>query len=204
MTNNPSLTSVTLEVDDLDDARRFYTAFGVADRVRLRAGTAPTSGFRGFDLALVVPGPSTVDGFVSTAVEAGATVVKPAAKSLWGYGAVVQAPDGTLWNISSSSKKDDGRDTRRIDEFVLLIGVEDVKATKRLYSERGLAVGKSFGSKYVEFKDDGAPVKLALYKRSGLAKVLGVPAEGSGSHRLVVGGALGDFTDPDGFVWEAA
>ena len=34
------------------------------------------------------------------AVDAGATVLKPAAKSLWGYGGVVQAPDGerNAWN----------------------------------------------------------------------------------------------------------
>jgi len=31
----------------------------------------------------------------------------------------------------------------------------------------------------------------------------GVPPDGSGSHRLVVVGALGRLTDPDGFEWEA-
>lgn len=39
---------------------------------------------------------------------AGATALKPAAKSLWGYGGVVQAPDGTIWTVASSSKKDTG------------------------------------------------------------------------------------------------
>ena len=34
---------------------------------------------------------------------------------------------------------------------MLLLGVADVKASKRFYVDRGLAVGKSFGSKYVEF-----------------------------------------------------
>jgi hypothetical protein len=31
-----------------------------------------------------------------------------------------------------------------------------------------------------------------------------VPPEGSGSHRLAIGGNVGSFTDPDGFEWEAA
>ena len=78
-----------------------------------------------------------------------------------------------------------------------------VKATKRFYVERGLSVAKSFGSKYVEFEPQGSRVKLALYGRRALAKDAGVPPEGTGSHRIVIGGDAGSFTDPDGFVWEA-
>ncbi|GAB7188909.1 glyoxalase [Kitasatospora sp. Ki12] len=48
------------------------------------------------------------------------------------------------------------------------------------------------------------PVKLALYKRRALAKDLGVPADGTGSHRVVLGGTADAFADPDGFAWEAA
>lgn len=148
---------------------------------------------------------STVDSFLGSAVDAGATVLKPAVKSLWGYGGVVQAPDGTIWKIATSAKKDTGPATREIDEIVLLLGVEDVKATKRFYEGRGLTVSKSFGGKYAEFASGGSsPVKLALYKRRGLAKDLGVPADGTGSHRVVLGGTAGHFTDPDGFAWEAA
>ena len=81
----------------------------------------------------------------------GATALKPAAKSFWGYGGVVQAPDGTIWKVATSAKKDTGPATRQIDDFVLLLGVADVAATKRFYVDHGLAVAKSFGSKYVEF-----------------------------------------------------
>ncbi|MFJ7048371.1 glyoxalase [Streptomyces sp. JV178] len=200
-----SLASITLEVADLDVARRFYSAFGVDAYVRLRASEAPSTGFRGFTVALTVSGPATVDGFVAAAVDAGATVLKPAAKSLWGYGGVIQAPDGTIWKIATSAKKDTGPATREIDEVVLLLGVEDVKATKQFYVDRGLTVAKSFGGKYAEFASGGAgPVKLALYKRRGLAKDLGVPADGAGSHRVVLGGTADTFTDPDGFAWETA
>jgi predicted lactoylglutathione lyase len=201
---NMSLASVTLEVADVEAAARFYSEFGVAAYVHLREAEANSTGFRGFTLALTVSGPSTVDGFVAAAVDAGATVLKPAAKSLWGYGGVVQAPDGTIWKIATSAKKDTGPATREIDEFVLLIGVEDVKATKQFYVGRGMAVAKSFGGKYTEFAPgESGAVKLALYKRPALAKDLGVPVDGAGSHRIVLGSSVEPFTDPDGFVWEA-
>ena len=200
-----SIESVTLEVTDPAAADRFYTtAFGLGSQIRLRASQTPTTGFRGFTLSLVVSQPADVNALIDAAVDAGATVLKPACKSLWGYGGVVQAPDGTVWQVASSSKKDTGPATRQIDEIVLLLGVEDVKASKRFYVERGLAVAKSFGSKYVEFATGSAPVKLALYKRGALAKVAGVSADGTGSHRLTIGGGAGPFTDPDGFAWTAA
>ncbi|MGW4728286.1 glyoxalase [Streptomyces shenzhenensis] len=199
-----SIASVTLEVADPEAARLFYTAFGVDRRIRLRASEAHSTGFRGFTLALTVSRPATVDSFVHAAIEAGATVLKPAAKSLWGYGGVVQAPDGTIWKVATSAKKDTGPATREIDEIVLLLGVEDVKASKQFYVSRGLTVARSFGGKYAEFTpDESSPAKLALYKRRGLAKDLGVPADGTGSHRIVLGSTTGPFTDPDGFAWEA-
>ncbi|WTG91668.1 glyoxalase [Kitasatospora sp. NBC_01560] len=200
-----SLSSVTLEVADIEAARRFYTAFGVDTHIHLRASGTQSTGFRGFTLALTVAGPATVDSFVGAAVDAGATVLKPAAKSLWGYSGVVRAPDGTIWKIATSAKKDTGPATREIGEVVLLLGVEDVKATKQVYTDRGLTVAKSFGGKYTEFAaGQSSPVKLALYKRRALAKDLGVPVDGTGSHRIVLGGTADAFTDQDGFVWEAA
>ncbi|MFF9066289.1 glyoxalase [Streptomyces sp. NPDC014891] len=198
-----SLVSVTLEVADPEAARRFYRAFGVDACIALRASEAHSTGFRGFTMALTVSGPATVDGFVEAAVQAGATVLKPAAKSLWGYGGVVQAPDGAIWKIATSAKKDTGPATREIDEVVLLIGVEDVKATREFYVGRGLTVARSFGGKYAEFAAGrSCPVKLALYKRRALAKDLGVPVDGTGSHRVVLGGSADAFTDLDGFAWE--
>ncbi|GAA3205235.1 glyoxalase [Streptomyces sp. XM83C] len=199
------LAYVTLEVADLAAAERFYSdAFGLGPRVRLRTSEAPTSGFRGFTMSITVSQPADVDSFLGSALEAGATSLKPAAKSLWGYGGVVQAPDGTIWKVATSSKKNTGPATRKVDDLVLLLGVEDVKASKQFYVEQGLSVAKSFGGKYVEFASDDASVKLALYKRRGLAKDVGVSEEGSGSHRIVLGGTAGSFTDPDGFAWEAA
>lgn len=199
-----SIDTITLEGADPAAAERFYTtAFGLGDQLRLRASQEPTTGFRGFTLSLMVSQPADVDALAGAAVEAGATVRKPVAKSMWGYGGVVQAPDGTIWKIATSAKKNTGPATRRIDGIVLLLGVADVAASKKFYLERGLAVGKSFGRVYVEFAADG-PVKLALYRRRALAKDAGVPVEGTGSHRIAIGGGAGPFTDPDGFAWEAA
>jgi len=200
-----SIESVTLEVTDASAADRFYAAtFDLGDRLRLRASQEPTTGFRGFTLSLVVSQPATVNRLVDAALDAGATALKPAAKSFWGYGGVVQAPDGTIWKVATSAKKDTGPDTGQIDEIVLLLGVDDVAASKRFYIDRGLAVAKRFGRMYVQFEASSSPVKLALYKRRALAKDAGVSADGTGSHRLTIGGDAGAFTDPDGFAWEVA
>lgn len=171
---------------------------------RVRGSEAPTSGFRGLTLSLVVSQPSTVDSFIGIAVDGGASTLKPAKKGFWGYGGVVQAPDGAIWKVATSAKKDTGPAAREVDDFVLLLGVDDIKATKQFYVDRGLAVAKSFGSKYVEFDASASPVKLALYCRRAAAKDAGVSPEGTGSHRIVIVGDAGPLTDPDGFIWEAA
>jgi catechol 2,3-dioxygenase-like lactoylglutathione lyase family enzyme len=200
-----SISSLTLEVADPSAAQQFYRrAFGLDDQVRFRASAAPTSGFRAFTLSLTVTQPGTVTGLVDAALGAGARVLKPVAKSFWGWGGVVQAPDGTIWKVATSAKKDTDPDDRRIDDVVLLLGTADVAASKRFYVDRGLEVAKSFGRKYVEFATPASPVKLALYGRRALAKDAGVAPEGTGSHRLVLGSDAGPFTDPDGFEWEAA
>jgi predicted lactoylglutathione lyase len=198
-----SIESVTLEVADPTAVRRFYTAaFGLSSQVRLRASEAPTTGFRGFTLSLTVSQPATVNSLIGAALDAGASPLKPAAKSFWGYGGVVRAPDGTIWKVATSAKKDTGPATRQIDEIVLLLGVADVAASKRFYLDRGLAVARSFGRKYVEFSTASSPVKLALYGRRALAKDAGVSADGTGSHRIMIGSDIGSFADPDGFAWE--
>jgi predicted lactoylglutathione lyase len=192
---------VTIEVADTTVAEAFYTAaFEVGSRVRVRASQAPTTGFRGFTMSLVVSQPATVNSLIDSALDAGATVLKPAAKSLWGYGGVVQAPDGTIWTVASSSKKDTGPANRQIDAIVLQLGVADVAASKQFYLDHGLTVAKSYGGRYVEL--DTGPIKLTLNKRSALAKTVGVSPDGTGSHRLLIASDAGAFTDSDGFIWE--
>lgn len=202
-TATPSVASITLDMPDPKLSESFYVAaFGLDTQVLLRASETTTAGFRGFTMSLVVSQPSTVDNLIGTAIEGGATTVKPVAKSFWGYGGVVQAPDGAIWKIATSSKKDAGPATRQIDDIVLLLGVADVRASKRFYVDRGLAVKRSFGGKYVEFDTPGSTIKLALYGRRALAKDAGVSPEGTGSHRIVINSDAEPFTDPDGFAWE--
>jgi hypothetical protein len=200
-----SLEHVTLEVDDLPAAERFYTAaFGLDSRVRLRASEAPTRGFRAFTLSLVVPQPATVDALFRAALDADAIALKPAAKQFWGgYSGVVQAPDGTIWKIATSSKSNTGPATREIDEIILLLGVGDFAASRRFYIDHGLEVEKRVARAYIEYAAQSKRhIKLGAYKRRALAKDAGVSPDGSGSHRLVIGGDAGPFTDPDGFAWE--
>jgi len=201
MTN---LRGVVLEVADVAETERFLQeAFGLDERVRVRQSAADTSGFRGFTLSLTVGQPSTVTNLFESAVGAGATVIKPVTKSIWGYGGTLQAPDGTIWKVATSEKKDSGPATRAIDSVVLLLGCSDVAASKKFYVDHGLTVARSFGRKYVEFDATG-PVKLGLYGRKALAKDAGVPVDGSGSHRIALTGDAADFVDPDGFSWEPA
>jgi len=196
------IDSITLEAGDLDAARRFYsTAFGLGPELRLVASDAPTSGFRGFTVSLLVSQPANVSALLGAAVRAGATELKPVKKTVWGVGGVVQAPDGTIWKVATSNKKDTGPATREIEKMVVLLGAEDVAASKRFYIDRGLTVAKSFLNKYVEFEMPSGSVGLGLYGRRALAKDAGVAPEGSGSHRLILGGDGEPFTDPDGFAW---
>lgn len=201
-----SITSITLDVADPTAARQFYSsAFGLdSDVVQLRRSDAPTTGFRAFTISLLVAQPANVNALVGAALDAGATALKPAAKSMWGYGGVIAAPDGTIWKVATSSKKDTAAASREIERIVLLLGVDDVGTSKRFYVEHGLEVKKSFLNKYVEFDTGSDPIGLGLYGRRALAKDAGVSAEGSGSHRLAIACDAEAFTDPDGFAWTAA
>ncbi|NYE94423.1 putative lactoylglutathione lyase [Psychromicrobium silvestre] len=199
-----SIESITIEAADPLAAEDFYAnSFGLGSLVRVQPTEAETAGFRGFTLSLVVSQPSTVSGLVDAAVAAGATTLKPVAKSLWGFGGVVQAPDGTIWKVATSAKKDSGPASLQVDQVVLLLGAADVAASKRFYVEQGFTVSRSFG-KYIEFELPSSPIKLALYARRALAKDAGVSPEGTGSHRLLITRDGGAFTDPDGFNWSAS
>src|SRR5580693_2374050 len=82
------IQSVILQASDPAAAEEFYvTAFGLGDRLLVHAADAPTSGFRGFMLSLVVAQPNIVDTLIDAATHGGATTLKPAEKSFWGTAA---------------------------------------------------------------------------------------------------------------------
>jgi predicted lactoylglutathione lyase len=200
-----TIASLNLEVSDPAASQSFYeTALGVDSQVRACTADRPATGFRGFTISLVVGQPSTVDSLLQTALVGGAKTLKPADKGLWGYGAVVQDADGVIWKLATSAKKDKGPATRKIDDLVLLIGAADLRASKRFYVEHGLSVKRSFPGRYVEFDAPAGGIKLALYPgRAGLAKDAGISPDGDGPHGIAVSSSAGQFSDPDGFRWEA-
>ena len=200
-----AIASLTLEVSDPAASQSFYeSALGLGSQVRARTAETPATGFRGFTISLVVGQPSTVDALFDAALAGGAKTLKPVQKGMWGYGAVVADADGVVWKLATSAKKDKGPPTREIDDLVLLIGAADLGASKRFYVEHGLSVKRSFPGRYVEFDAPGA-IKLALYPgRAGLAKDAGISPDGDGPHGIAVNSNAGQFTDPDGFSWEAA
>jgi predicted lactoylglutathione lyase len=201
-----SIASIILDVPDPAAAEAFYAAgFGLGpDVVGLRATDDLSTGFCGYTLSLVVGQPANVDELIGSALAAGATPLKPVKKSLWGYGGVVRSPDGSIWKVATSSKKNRGPATGDVDDIVLLLGVADMAESKRFYVERGLTVARSFGRKYAEFSAPEGSIKLALYGRAALAKDAGVPPEGDGPHHIAIRSTAGPFADPDGFAWEAA
>src|ERR1700761_5276465 len=200
------IESLTLDVADPATSQAFYeSSLGLGDQFRARATDTPSTGFRGFSISLVVGQPSTVDSLLQTALDGGAETLKPAEKGMWGYGAVVRDADGVIWKLATSAKKNKGPATREIDDLVLLIGAADLRASKRFYVERGLSVKRSFPGRYVEFDAPAGGIKLALYPgRAGLAKDAGVSPKGDGPHGIALTSGAGQFSDPDGFVWEAA
>lgn len=203
-----TISAVTVGADDVVGAERFYAELGLGERVRVRPAEHASDGFRGYTLSPLVLDPRQADAFVEAAVHLGGTVIKPPKKSLWGYGGSVRSPDGSVWTVASAAKNPpkgaSSAPPLEYESLVLLLGVEDVKASRQFYADQGLPVGKSYGGKYVEFDLPGSPVQLALNPRKATAKNAGVDAAGSGSHRLTIEGDLGDLTDPDGFVWTSA
>lgn len=202
---NDTIESLTLYVPDTASARAFYDqTFCLGDRLRFRLADAETTGFRGYTLSLVASQPADVRALTESAVAAGAAVIKPVTKSLWGVGGTVQAPDGAIWKIATSAKKDTAPATASFDEMVLLLGAADVSASKAFYTDHAITVAKSYGRSYVQFDTGSGPIGLGLYRHASLAKDAGVAASGSGPHLLTINGALGDVVDPDGFAWAPA
>jgi len=212
---NLSLDAITLGVLDPEQARRFYVdGFGLdvlADHgtfVNLSLGehAAPLSlyandalaadaqvkpdgdGFRRFTISYLVDAPAAVDLIVDRAAAAGAQVIKPAKKSIWGgYGGVVQAPDGAIWKVATPQKK--GEPVSEIPaptDVAVLIGVADLKATLAFYSALGMPVRKAYGSKYADFVSGDGTSTLGLYGAEALAKDAGVPAVGSGFRSMTL------------------
>ncbi len=128
----PRISIVTLGVDDLPRAIRFYrdglgfptsadddadiaffqtsgTCLALYPRSALAADVSPDlsatrTGFSSVTLAHVARTRDEVDALLDQARDAGATIVKPAQDVFWGgYSGYFEDPDGHLWEIAWSA-----------------------------------------------------------------------------------------------------
>lgn len=123
----PRVSLITLGVEDLARARRFYETLGFPVRKesqgdvvffdldgRVVLGLYPRgklaedagvsaegAGFRGFALAHNVGSELEVDAVIDEAVKAGGELVKPGQKVFWGgYSGYFADPEGFLWEVA--------------------------------------------------------------------------------------------------------
>lgn len=122
----PRISMITLGVNDLDKAIRFYEQglgfprmesppevafftlngswlglYGKASLAEDANVPSQGEGFEGFALAHNVSTESEVDEVVSQAIAAGATLVKKPQKVFWGgYSGYFKDPDGHLWEVA--------------------------------------------------------------------------------------------------------
>lgn len=121
----PRVSIVTLGVDDLDRAVRFYEAMGlkrhegITDGVAFYqmggiilalfpraelakdAGVALSAGFAAVALAYNTRAEAEVDEVLALAVEAGGTIVRPASRAFWGGRTGYFADtEGHLWEVA--------------------------------------------------------------------------------------------------------
>ncbi|HEU0131463.1 MAG TPA: VOC family protein [Mycobacteriales bacterium] len=143
MTIPPYVSLVTLGVADVEAAAAFYerlgwrrssasvpgdvaffalnslalALYGNADLAADAALPAdgPPPAFRGFALAINVADEAETDRVLAAAVEAGATLLKPATRAEWGgYSGYFADPDGNAWEVAVNPGwplGDDGRVT---------------------------------------------------------------------------------------------
>lgn len=123
---NPRISMITLGVEDMETAVKFYeeglgfprkesppevafftlngTWLGLFSRHSLAedAGISPErSGFHNFALAHNVESEAEVDQVIAQCLAAGATLTRKAQAVFWGgYTGYVQDPDGHLWEIA--------------------------------------------------------------------------------------------------------
>jgi catechol 2,3-dioxygenase-like lactoylglutathione lyase family enzyme len=131
---NSHVSSILLGVRDMDRSKRFYTEglgwqvqqdYGISvffvphggsivgfygrDGLATNVGvSADGSGFNGVVFNYVVRSEARVDEVMTEAAQAGAEILKPAAKLEWGgYGGSFSDPDGYIWSIGYSAEPED-------------------------------------------------------------------------------------------------
>ncbi len=139
-------------------------------------------GFHGCVLSAIVGQPAEVRALLDAATAQGAAVVKPPKKQLFGeYTAVYRAPDGALWKLAASTKKDKGQvpSPPKPTETAVYLGVAEPKTSREFYEALGMSVRHDYGSTFVDFTTtDTGTSRLGLLTRKALAKDIGVEDTG--------------------------
>ncbi|MCF8610949.1 VOC family protein [Gordonia sp. HY285] len=159
------------------------------------AGVAPevaSSPFPGYVVTYALAQPSEVQAVMDAAAHAGAQVLKPAKKALFGsFSGSFRAPDGSIWKVAADSNKnkEPAAAAPRPTEISIILGVKDPKASRTFYQALGLKTDRDYGNKYIDFQPADNAVRLCLMQRNVLAKDVGIndPGDGTGgltlSHR---------------------
>ncbi len=163
-----TIGSVTLDVPDTSAAKSFYNQRGSTPRVRRRGADAGT-GFRGYTLSLVV---SSRTSWTRSSSRTRRRRHRSETGEEESVGVRRRRTGPRRGDLEGRDvvKKNTGPAERRFDDIVLLLGVDDVKASKQFYVDRGLEVAKSYGRKYVEFATEPGTVNWRCTGVAPLAK----------------------------------
>ena len=235
---NPQVNAITLAVGDIETAKGFYNrglgcelqedhdgfaSLGLGDgsstlglyrweALAKDAGVAPdSSGFRAFTLSYILDRGDDVDAVMTNAQRAGAEVLRPARRALWGgYSGYFADPDGYLWKVASNKRPrssarggDAARRTIKPREIAVTLGVEDFKKVKEFYKNLGCPIDKSFGS-FATFALGDRSSTLGLYRRRTLAKDAGVSEGGTGFHGFTLSHLAATGEEVDKMLSQAA
>lgn len=207
---------VTIGAPQEDTARAFYeavlpdAALASPEAGVLAAGLGADpagSGFRGHVLSAVVERPAEVRALLEIAVAAGASVVRPPRKRIFGeFTAVFRAPDGSVWKLAASGKRDSGPVTGvpKPAEIAVYLGVARPKATAAFYRALGMVVDHDYGDTFTDFTVTGGRWRLGLLPRAALAKDVGVDPHGTGFPALVLTHTAASRADVDTLLATAA
>lgn len=181
-----SVDAVVLGVPDVSAASAFHSAMftgGGAMSLEFRPDSEldRSAGLRAA-LAAITPGPSGVTAIIAAAEKAGARVIKPAKKQLFGeFAGSVRAPDGSLWKLAAASKRDPrgdaGSASQATTETAVYLAVASPKTSKKFYEALGMTTEHDYGDTFVDFTVSGGRSRLGLIPVKGLAKDLGISGD---------------------------
>ncbi|WP_460748117.1 VOC family protein [Myceligenerans cantabricum] len=149
-----------------------------------------SSAFPGYVLTYALARPSEVQAVMDAAARAGARVLKPAKKALFGsFSGSFQAPDGAVWKVAADSSKNKGESagSPRPTEISIILGVQDPKASRTFYQALGMTTDRDYANKYIDFQPLRGAARFCLMPRAVLAKDVGIDDPGEGTGGLTLG-----------------